>query len=659
MESDSDESTKDYAELTPLMLETSGGESTEVKVPYSTSELPSTNTESNNRVTFETCNTDDSAGCTVSENYCHDDRVVNAGIKTENDDYSDANGEDDDDGSEEFAVYLGLQTLYRGLPKEMFVNKILADAASCEIKLGETRSALFEQLKEAEDFPYGLQAMLKRRVYTRSGDSVSIKLAHDIHTLMSVIEGAEYSDMRELLSSGSGRSQRSQSCSSTANETINCPDVTPEIKVLTESVNSLKADMLKMKQSHLAVETTRSKQIDTLKSTVLGLKADITTLSNVVCKAVTDIKLSAERIESEKSLGVTNLKSEMRLMKGSLASIEDSVFNLQTQVASGKTTVSYSGKTNRKDKSCHKSGNLGQSVISLSAGTSATDSDSSKRRNINSETLIGTNLDRSFTAELIGQVPEQQQSGSSGEHSPALPNEPGGETDIVTHRTADVEGHPNQPGSENVRSHHGFRSEMNMHNTVHTPNVLEHDSGLSSYRDVVSSTGSSSNFQNDTGQSISTRITRNAGCDNSCGNYERPEDDEDDFEQFVKKKAKRFYLGGFKPSITRQRIENYVNKRGPTVTWVRIWNSKRRPNNVIIRINVEDNDRAKLLESERFWPRGVTCRPWVNGGKSNKARKNGDDGSLSNSGQLSRHIYGRSDIDYYNPFSPLRTIVTT
>ena len=128
----------------------------------------------------------------------------------------------------------------------------------------EKRSALFEKLKEAVDFSYGLQCMLKRRVYTTSGDSVPVKLSHDIHTLMSVIEGAEYSEMRELLSSGSGRSQRSQPCStsSTANDTIN--HYAPEIKVLTESINSMKADMLK--QSHLAVETNRSKQIDTLKS---------------------------------------------------------------------------------------------------------------------------------------------------------------------------------------------------------------------------------------------------------------------------------------------------------------------------------------------------------------------------------------------------------
>ena len=124
-----------------------------------------------------------------------------------------------------------------------------------KLSLGEKRSALFEQFKEADDFPYGLQYMLKRRVYTRSGDSVPVKLSHDIHTLISVIEGVEYSEMRELLSSGSGRKQRSQSCSSTANDTINHYDCAPEIKVLTESINSMKADMLKMKQSHLAVET--------------------------------------------------------------------------------------------------------------------------------------------------------------------------------------------------------------------------------------------------------------------------------------------------------------------------------------------------------------------------------------------------------------------
>ena len=130
------------------------------------------------------------------------------------------------------------------------------------------------------------------------------------------------------------------------------------------------------------------------------------------------------------------------------------------------------------------------------------------------------------------------------------------------------------------------------------------------------------------------------------------DDDDDGFVQFVKNRSKRYYLGGFKPSITRQCFEKYVNKRGPTVTWVRIWISKRRPNNAIIRLNVEDNEHARFLERGTVWPRGVTCRPWVIGSRRNTSR-NGDD-YTTQSDQLSRHIYGRSDIDDYNPFSPLR-----
>ena len=40
----------------------------------------------------------------------------------------------------------------------MFVNRILLNEASCENKLGNMRSSLFEHLKETDDFPYGLLA---------------------------------------------------------------------------------------------------------------------------------------------------------------------------------------------------------------------------------------------------------------------------------------------------------------------------------------------------------------------------------------------------------------------------------------------------------------------------------------------------------------------
>ena len=573
----SEKSPKVYTELTPVMFESSEGERTDLKVPYTgtndcqntvdlTSVTPITNENTRSRVTFATSNTSntfniDSAVSAGAVNHGNDiDLPLHVAIKSETREYCSfeaedeycANGNDLYDNGEN-AIYKGLQLLFRGLPKEMFVNRILTDTASCEVKLGEMRSALFEQLKEAEDFPYGLQAMLKRRVYTWSGDSVPVKLSHDIHTLMSVIEGAEYSDMRDLLSSGGGRSQRSQSSSSAAIETISLYDFAPEIKVLTESVNSMKADILKMKQSHLAIETTRSKQIETLKSTVLCVKSDLNTLSNVVSRAVIDIRLCAERIESEKSLGVTNLKNEFRLMKGSLASIEDTIYNLETQVASGKAAVSHSGKASRKGKSCHASGNLGRS--DAGSGPSAVDSGTSPDAGLNMDTQSGKTHfsfpDESHTAEPLCLVSGQQQSESSGE-SIAVPRVPGSVTDIVNNEAASLtegdEGCSNQNWTENIQPQHKSLSESNMRFTVQTPTCNAPQTV--SYRDAIASTGTP-NHRNDTGSIITTRITRNIDSAPHNGDYyfggsceANGNEDDDDFVKFVKKRSKRYYLGG-------------------------------------------------------------------------------------------------------------------
>lgn len=93
----------------------------------------------------------------------------------------------DDADNNENILYNQLQILYRGLPKEMFVSRILRNEVSCVVTLESHRSELFELIKECDDFPYGLQCDLKRRVHTRNDDSVATKLACDIHTLMAVI----------------------------------------------------------------------------------------------------------------------------------------------------------------------------------------------------------------------------------------------------------------------------------------------------------------------------------------------------------------------------------------------------------------------------------------------------------------------------------------
>lgn len=187
-----------------------------------------------------------------------------------------------------------------------------------------------------------------------------------------------------------------------------------------------------------------------------------------------------------------------------------------------------------------------------------------------------------------------------------------------------------------------------------------------SYRDVVMSPAQSESFHNPqpVGRAILTRVTRNrvapesytSRCVNHNANDVDETDDDNDFSQFIKKRAKRYYLGGFKPTITRQRIENFVSRKGPTVTWVRIWHSRRNPNNVVIRLNVEDNQFAQLLENPAFWPRGVVCRPWLNRNeRSNDRRYDAFDQRYDiYSSQPLKVVYGRSDVDLYNPFSPLR-----
>ena len=116
--------------------------------------------------------------------------------------------------------------------------------------------------------------------------------------------------MRELLSSGSGRSQRSQS---SPNDTTVSYDSSSEIKILSDSVKTLKAEVLHLKQTQTALETARSKEIQSMKTTILGLKSDITTFTNLTQTSLNKIALSTERIESEKCLGITQLKMNSKL----------------------------------------------------------------------------------------------------------------------------------------------------------------------------------------------------------------------------------------------------------------------------------------------------------------------------------------------------------
>ena len=128
-----------------------------------------------------------------------------------------------------------------------------------------------------------------------------------------------------------------------------------------------------------------------------------------------------------------------------------------------------------------------------------------------------------------------------------------------------------------------------------------------------------------------------------------------DISDYIRKRPKRFYIGGFLPSITETKVAMYVSRRGPKVSQVSIFRNKYKP--TVIRLNVEDDENVTLLDDPEFWPDGVICRPWMT---NNQYRTGGANRSRRRSNQAvdrsrDRRATETQHVTYsdYNPFENL------
>ncbi len=118
-------------------------------------------------------------------------------------------------------------------------------------------------------------------------------------------------------------------------------------------------------------------------------------------------------------------------------------------------------------------------------------------------------------------------------------------------------------------------------------------------------------------------------------------------------RTKRYFVGGFKPSMSEAKLYRYVERRGVSVTTIRIFRQKRY-RGIVIRLNVEANNNASLVEDPYFWPRGVTCRPWVSQYRYETQKHVGREGG--NGSSWSGETYSRQGqeyphyVDMYNPY---------
>lgn len=160
-----------------------------------------------------------------------------------------------------------LRKMYLDFPTDMFVANVIREYASSEPDLEYTRSLLFESLKDIDEFTYGYQAELKKRLCTRKGEPVVVKLVHDVHTLLSIIEGEDFSNIKDLISTSRGRtlscslplrdvSQRSvptteglPNNNNTEHKVKGNCQCNTELNLLKDTVSGLQADLLLFKQT--------------------------------------------------------------------------------------------------------------------------------------------------------------------------------------------------------------------------------------------------------------------------------------------------------------------------------------------------------------------------------------------------------------------------
>ena len=167
----------------------------------------------------------------------------------------------------------------------------------------------------------------------------------------------------------SNKSSRSQSV--VGNVTINPCEFSIEIRELTQNMSAAKADILTLKQRMVGIETTRSSELQTVKATVLSLKSDLNVLSNTVQNAVVDIKLAIERLESDRSLGVVSLKSELRVVKQTVKDLQDSMDSLGSLSSPGSHSTASKKPGNSSGKAKAKASTPCNGVWGVPAAANA------------------------------------------------------------------------------------------------------------------------------------------------------------------------------------------------------------------------------------------------------------------------------------------------
>ena len=554
--------------------------------------------------------------------------------------------------------------LFRQLPKEMFISQRVSDFHSDEMELKELRNTLFSELKILEEFPYPIGSELKRRKKPKTGESTAVKLCNDIYMLASVFEGASFEDMKELLSISKLNNENTQNhtvCIESSDTNVSCKHDS-DISLFRSMLTTIQADMFSLKQENKSLREDYQNELKSIKADVILLKTDITEAIDKLQETATDCKQVVDRVTDERYNGVAEVKNDLKLIK-----LDMNSFN-ETLDIRCKDLVSKFSLVSKLDKRLSKlEQKLANSTVatsdnvnshSSSDGSSIQSSVGKGDENSSSPPFVAEkcmpnhgNNDCVITSNLV-QCPithkiYRQQIGNNPTNS--ANSNPNVHPDIQLDSTMSkhqatlcvseaTDSYDNSTYNYFQEPCSGESSDL-QHSGISVPVCNRfaalHDDSVNSHaysealKRPAPSVDESCNLSvasipvhiaerrkrngKTTGQapSLSSREARSKqGSSQSfvdSSGYKQDYGD-DDFTKHIRRKSSRFYIGGFKPSITEMLLCSYVQSRGVHVSWINI-RRYHDQDRAVIQLNVDADKGSRLLE-DGFWPEEVVCRPW-------------------------------------------------
>ena len=231
-----------------------------------------------------------------------------------------------DDSVKQRKQLQSLVQLYRDLPKDLFVNRVPSDYKSDERLLYQLRGDLFTKLKCSEKYPFAPGVESKRRKKSPRGDGVDLKLCGDIFVIISILEGAPFDELKDLISSSKYASQteNDESVLISANTPLiksNTENCELDIHLLRNTIAAIQADVLVLKQDNGTAFDELKKPRNGFNSFKTDMVADI----NKLKRSVAECEQSIARICDEKSNGIATIKSDVRQIRSDITSTDETI----------------------------------------------------------------------------------------------------------------------------------------------------------------------------------------------------------------------------------------------------------------------------------------------------------------------------------------------